>query len=77
MSTTPNVEQDGTWGPAIDRRAKALWPRLDPKALSRCHHDPRRIAALVSRRTQLTVEEIRGMLVIPIVTEDEIATWFG
>lgn len=65
------------WGAAIDRRALALWPRLDAKALRRCGHDPRRIAALVSRRTSLSAEAIRSMLAMPHVTDDEAATWFG
>lgn len=65
------------WGTAIDRRALALWPRLDTKALRRCGHDPRRIALLVARRTSLSVEVIRSMLVLPVVSDDEVATWFG
>jgi hypothetical protein len=77
MSDSTNVLPSVAFGPAIDRRARALWPRLDPRALARCRHDPWRIAALVSRRTHLTVEEIRAMLVVPFVTDDEIATWFG
>ncbi|MFN8622802.1 MAG: hypothetical protein U0869_18860 [Chloroflexota bacterium] len=77
MSEPNDVRPTVAVGPWIDRRAKALWPRLDPRALARCRHDPRRIAALVSRRTHLTVEEIRAMLMTPVVSDDEIATWFG
>jgi hypothetical protein len=40
------------------RRAMALWPRLDRAKLRRTGGDPRRIAALVSRRTTLSVETI-------------------
>jgi hypothetical protein len=77
MSRRSTVDGIVTWGPSIDRRALAMWPRLDAKALRRCGHDPRRIARLVSHRTYLTIEEIRDLLVIPIVTDDEVATWFG
>lgn len=65
------------WGAAIDRRALALWPRLDARALRRCGHDPHRIAALVARRTSLSADAIRSMLAMPQVTDDEAATWFG
>lgn len=65
------------WGAAIDRRALALWPRLDAKALRRCGHDPRRIASLVARRTSLSADSIRSMLTMPAVSDDEVATWFG
>jgi hypothetical protein len=54
-----------------------MWPRLDPVALRRCHHDPRRIAILVSHRTCLPVEVIVEMLTMPTVSADEAATWFG
>lgn len=77
MSSPTNPDARSSWGAAIDRRAKALWPRLDPAALRRCRHDPHRIALLISRRTHLTVDEIRGMLAGPAVSDDEIATWFG
>lgn len=65
------------WGPEIDRRARALWPRLDPRALGRCHHDPRRIARLVARRSSLGVEVILGMLTGPDISREEGETWFG
>jgi hypothetical protein len=66
-----------TWGPLIDRRAVATWPRLDRAALRRCRHDPRRIAALVSRRTSLPLESILMILIAPHVSDEERATWFG
>jgi hypothetical protein len=62
---------------ALDRRALAHWPRLDPAALRRCRHDPARIAALISRRTALPPESIRQVLITPDVSEDEAETWFG
>ena len=61
----------------IERRALALWPRLNPAALRRCGGDPRRIARLVSRRTSLSVEVIIGMLSLPFVTPQEVESWFG
>src|SRR5664280_2220546 len=35
----------------VERRAMAMWPRLDHRALRRCHGDTARIAVYVSRRT--------------------------
>jgi hypothetical protein len=61
----------------LDRRALALWPRLDPAALRRCRHDPRRIAVLVSRRTAMPLDAIFQVLTMPAVQDDEIETWFG
>lgn len=62
---------------AIERRALALWPRLDPAALRRCQHDAHRIAALVARRTTMPPEAIFNMLTMPRVADDDIGTWFG
>ncbi len=62
---------------ALERRALALWPRLDRAALRRCHQDPARIAALVSRRTLLAPEAIKQMLLMPSVSDDDVSTWFG
>ena len=61
----------------LEQRALALWPRLDRAALRRCHHDPDRVAALVARRTAMSIEAIRTVLTMPAVTEDETGTWFG
>lgn len=61
----------------LHRRALALWPRLDARALRRCGHDPHRIALLVARRTSLSVEAITVMLLTPTVTAQEAETWFG
>jgi hypothetical protein len=54
-----------------------MWPRLGSTALRRCHHDPRRIAALISRRTSMTPEAIFRLLTMPTVSDDEVRTWFG
>lgn len=62
---------------ALERRALALWPRLDRAALRRCGQDPARIAALVSRRTTLPPEAIKQVLLMPAVSDDEVSTWFG
>ncbi len=62
---------------ALERRALALWPRLDRAALRRCHSDAHRIAALVARRTTMPPEAIFNVLMMPAVDDDEIDTWFG
>ena len=61
----------------VERRALALWPRLDRAALRRCNQDPERIATLIARRTSMPPEAIRSVLMMPTVTEDETRTWFG
>ena len=61
----------------LERRALALWPGLNRPALTRCGHDPRRIARLVSRRTTLPPEAILLLLTMPDVTESEAVIWFG
>ncbi|HEU4673388.1 MAG TPA: hypothetical protein VFS32_10845 [Candidatus Limnocylindrales bacterium] len=77
------VENAGTAGEeaaaglSIDRRALALWPGLDRRALARCRHDPERIARLVARRTALDVPTIRALLTIPVVDRQEVSLWFG
>ena len=74
----PNqTRAESTWGPDLYRRALALWPRLDSRALRRCRYDPRRVAALVSRRTNLPLETIVVLLTTPRVSQAEGATWFG
>jgi hypothetical protein len=81
MTTVQRVRQldkrEVAWEAEYDRRALAIWPRLDRRALRRCRHDPRRIAALVSRRTSLPLESIVYLLIAPRPTDDEVATWFG
>jgi hypothetical protein len=63
--------------PIVDRRALSLWPRLDHRALARCHHDLDAVARLVSRRTSLPIETIRALLAAPAVPPDEAERWFG
>ena len=46
-------------------RALALWPRLERHRLARVRHDPRRVAALVSRRTALSLATILELLGAP------------
>jgi hypothetical protein len=62
---------------ALERRALALWPRLDRAALRRCRQDPGRIAALISRRTTLSPESIKSVLLMPVVSDEDVSTWFG
>lgn len=62
---------------ALERRALALWPRLDRGALRRCHNDAHRIAALVARRTTMPPEAILNVLTMPRVVDEDIDTWFG
>jgi hypothetical protein len=61
----------------LERRALALWPRLDKSALRRCGNDPSRIAALISRRTSMPPEQIVQVLVMTIPTREDAASWFG
>jgi hypothetical protein len=58
-----------------ERRAAAMWPRLDRRALARCGGDPERIARLVERRTALSHEVILLILREPGELEREL--WFG
>jgi hypothetical protein len=62
---------------AVERRAMALWPRLDRAALRRCRQDPTRIAALIARRTSLSPEAIKQVLLMPTVSDEDVSTWFG
>ena len=61
----------------MNARALALWPRLDRRKLNRCAGDPRRMAALIARRTTLSRAAIVSMLLGTMVDESEIETWFG
>jgi hypothetical protein len=62
---------------ALERRALALWPRLDKTALRRCGNDPSRIAALISRRTSMPPEQIVQVLVMAIPAREDAGSWFG
>jgi hypothetical protein len=46
----------------VERRAMAMWPRLDHRALRRCHGDTARIAVHVSRRTKMTRKAIEMLI---------------
>jgi hypothetical protein len=61
----------------LERRVLSIWPRFDRAALRRAHHDPRRVAALVGRRTRMPEEAILRLLTMPTLTDDEGGTWFG
>ncbi len=61
----------------IDRRALALWPRLDRRALSRCRHDRACVVTLVERRTRLPPTAIWNLLAARPTTREEAETWFG
>lgn len=74
MYKVPDLERSPVRDSAPDQRALAIWPRLDRRALARCHHDPRRIAALVSRRTSMPIESILALLLISDLDRE---TWFG
>jgi hypothetical protein len=76
IPTPDQLRHDG-WGPAIDDHALALWPRLGRKAISRCGHDPRCIATVVSHRTSLPAEVIVRILTLPPISPEEAETWFG
>ncbi len=58
------------------RRALALWPRLDRRALLRCGGDPARLTKLVARRTSLPPAIIRAIL-DPGISEVDEEFWFG
>jgi hypothetical protein len=46
----------------VERRALAMWPRLDHRALRRCHGDTARIAVQVSHRTKMTRKAIEKLI---------------
>ena len=46
----------------VERRAMAMWPRLDHRALHRCHGDTTRIAVQVSHRTKMTRKAIELLI---------------
>ena len=71
----PNSFPPGTV--RLERRALTLWPRIDPAALRRCRDDPDRMTALIERRTSLSADSIRALLLMPEVTDEDARTWFG
>jgi hypothetical protein len=42
----------------VERRALAIWPRLDHRALHRCHGEVGRVALYISRRTKMPAKAI-------------------
>ena len=46
-------------------RGLALWPRLETPRPGRVRRDPRRVATLVSRRTNLSYQAILALLGAP------------
>ena len=64
--------------PPLERRALALWPRLDRAALRRCRAGPcpdrgaHLAPDLAARPTA-----IKQVLLMPSVSDDDVSTWFG
>jgi hypothetical protein len=52
-------------------RALALWPRANRVGLARVRHNPRRVAALISHRTNLSRNAILELLGVPAAEADE------
>ena len=46
-------------------RALVLWPRLNPR-LGRVRRDPNRMAAVIARRTNLSLDAILSLLGAPL-----------
>jgi len=46
----------------VERRALAIWPRLDHRALHRCEGDPARIAVQVAHRTKMSPRAIEKLI---------------
>jgi hypothetical protein len=65
------------WASRLEQRALALWPRLNRRAMKRCAGDAHCVVRVVSRRTNLPADVILGLLLMPFVSQDEGATWFG
>ena len=59
------------------RAALALWPRISPREIERCGDDPRRLAAVVARRTSFPVRIILAMLEQGVRREGEPSFYFG
>jgi hypothetical protein len=70
-------ESSPEWTSRLEERALALWPRLDCKAVRRCAGDAQCVVRVISRRTALPADAILSLLLMPFVTQDEGATWFG
>jgi hypothetical protein len=61
LRRAPPVERP-EWADRVDRRALAIWPRLNHKALHRCGGDPARIAIYVAHRTKMTPKAIETLI---------------
>ena len=61
----------------LERRVLSMWPRFDRRAIRRVNHDPKRVAAMVGRRTRLPEEAILRLLTMPALSDDDVVTWFG
>jgi hypothetical protein len=59
----------------LAQRALTKWPRLDRRALTRCNGDVACITRLVSKRTALSPQSIRAMLLGHEELDGEL--WFG
>jgi hypothetical protein len=76
MNSLAPASPAGTLAPLPDllpdycSRALALWPRLERQRLARVRHDPRRVAALISRRTTLSYAAILELLGAPAAEPD-------
>jgi len=46
----------------VERRALAMWPRLDHRALHRCHGDTGKIATQVAHRTKMSRKQIVALI---------------
>jgi hypothetical protein len=46
----------------VERRALAIWPRLNRRALRRCHGDPKRIAVQIAHRTKMAPKAIEKLI---------------
>lgn len=74
---SPDNGIDRSRAAQLEARAMALWPRLDRRKVRRCAGDARCIVRVVSRRTTLPADAIWRILLLPSVSEDEAANWFG
>jgi hypothetical protein len=60
--TSPIGESPPEPEPDYYARALALWPRLESPRRGRARRDPRRVARLISRRTNLSYKAILQLL---------------
>jgi len=68
----PEPESPGSGNaPDYCSRALALWPRAERVRLARVRHDPSRVAALISHRTNLSRSAILELLGAPRAGADE------